>query len=1007
MPISATIKTLEAIVDYDACQEEASSILEQFSQVKRPIFDAFFKKLDLISSSMLRESEKQWLIVVFVHCAINQLDVEEPDVDLFIDSAQRLKKEGSAKRFKLLFQTLCEPEDAKFEYYIGICEQCVLQKETIERSDLKLDHPYWTSQRWGELLDYLRIVNPLKETYPEIGLLGRSIPVNEAVKRFSTVSDVVKFPLSEEDLRSISADYKKIMQFEKGLLDLPKSVFIKLLREHQATFIQDLTNSEHQLKMLALLRHAIRFVNGKYPYITQLFAILGLLQGDLGRIAQVRTGEGKSTIVAVLVAFLACMNKRVFWVTSSKDLAARDFDEAKALFELLGISFACVNDRADRTRHYHERVLVGTNADFEFLCLGDALKKESEAQLSTKKEGERWVAVVDEVDNLLIDVAGHSARLALVSPDQTPWIYPVAIDYVKTLPKDAEVTEVRIDELRLTLELLQAGIYKEKIDKISDRQLGRLFKSAQKACYELQVEHHYDVVEGKIQIVDAGNTGNVQKGMRWGQGTHECVEVIHGLEPREATLTSASISHPSFFNHFFDEIYGLSGTMGSVDERQEIMSVYGLGCFDVPHHVPSQRQVLPGMLLATEALQYEKLLEVTLQKQEANHPILVLFPTIKASKAFYEFLAVRKIKAQLINDRQSVDKDYIIAQAGHPRVITIATNVASRGTDIRLKGQHNPGLFLLVAFYPENDRIEDQMLGRVARQGQPGFCQMILSLGDALIKRLFPHVSMRDTLMQEPDFINILIKARAMQVQLASHDRLLQGTRDQALFPVFLSFSSLYRLCLKAIDGLPTENLASYCKTLKLDYGARDVPPSSFKHMAQRANVGLMQQERGISVDWSLFIAEFKLLYHLYLQQQWASFYTELNLELPSDDLLETPDYKKQLLEQFHLFIQSDMKPYVELPTMGFVSLLFKVLGVSECHASVFLDSEQVDLFAEKREFSRWENDLCRSAIKTLVQIRSNGMGVNVEADRVALGKTLKQELLQQIIQDQLGVRVW
>ena len=974
MPILAAIQKLDAIVDYATCQDEARALLEDANHIQAPIIDAFFEKLDEIALKILSESEKQWLITAFVNCVLNDMKVTESDVPSFIDLAVRLKREVSAKRFRVLFGTPCSAEEATFEHYFGICEQCIAQKDTIERSALKLDHPYWTDQRWHDLLEYLQLGDPVKDRFPEMALLGLSAPTREAMKRFMTVSDGVKFPLSEEEVTSINADYHIIMDFEEALVTLNKGEFTKQLRAHRQRLSADPTNEELQLKMLALLRHAIRFVYGKYPYITQMFVILGLRLNDQGRLAQVRTGEGKSTLFAILVAYLASCNKRVHWVTSSPDLSARDFRESKALFDLLGLSIGWVDDWQTHDNVYDQDVLIGTNASFEFIFLNDALNDGTRLRIPAKKPGETWVCVVDEVDNLMIDLGLNAAIISIPATESRSWVYKPLVEFAKSLTLETKITKSLLDTLRTQLSTMEEGTYREAMTKLSSDVLKRLLRSAIQAMHGVHIEKEYDIIGGEIKIIDAGNTGAVQEGMSWSHGQHACVEVKHGLTPKPDSVTVASVSHPSYFNHGYEQLFGLTGTMGDTIDRQEVATIYGLDCFDVPPHKPKQATIEPAALCNTQTEQYAQAIEEIADKQSEGHPVLVLLPNIRESKAFHQLLMEAEIQAQLINDRQAVDKDYIIAQAGHPGVITVATNIAARGTDIRLIGKENPGLHVIILFLPDNVRVEEQMFGRMARQGQKGSGHMILCLSDPMMTQFIPDEEARLALKQHPDFLNLIIQLREKVNGVSSKRRLLQVEREHALFSIFLNFTTLYRSCLKDIESLSLVQLTAYCQTLTtevLEAGEDSPLLPSLTALAQRGRSLLMQQDNEVVVNWEPFLADFKRAYAQFLRQEWAIFYSELMDSPCPHEPTAMADYKKHVVKQFHNWAQTTLKQTVELPLQGYLTCLFQALGVSELHSALILEQESIDLLEVKQRFSRWEKELIESSEKPMRQVRA------------------------------------
>lgn len=987
MPVIAKIKALEAVVDYEICKQMAQELLDECSKAKvdDTIMEIFFAALDRIALKVLSESEKQWLITTFVNCALSNSaspypSMAPPDVETFIDAAVRLKQEVSAKRFTQLFSVACDASDAKLQHYIDICDQLALQTENsgsgVSRGSFDLNTPYWMTQAWGLLSQELMRQRQayLNQQYPEMMPCLEDKLIHETLEKFLRRSESVKYPLSREELQRIQADYQAMRKFEKGLMEVSKTAFTRLIRQHREVLQKNPHHHQDQLQMLAGLRHAVRFVYGKYPYMTQMVVILGLLLKEPGRLAQVRTGEGKSTLFAILVAYLASCNKRVHWITSSSDLSFRDFRESKALFDLLGLSIGWVDDWQTHDNVYDQDILIGTNASFEFIFLNDALSDGKRLRIPAKKPGETWVAVIDEVDNLLIDLGSNSAIISMPARESQSWIYKPLVAFATPLSLETKITASLVEDLRVQLIAMHEGVHREVIVNMPSDKIKRLLSSAIQAIHGVHIEKEYDIIDGEVKIIDDGNTGSVQEGMSWGHGKHACVEVKHGLTPKPDSVTVASVSHPSYFNHGYEQVFGLTGTMGDKIDRQEVAAIYGLDCFDVPPHKPKQATIEPAALCNTQTEQYAQAIEEIADKQSEGHPVLVLLPNIRESKAFHQLLMEAEIQAQLINDRQAVDKDYIIAQAGHPGVVTVATNIASRGTDIRLIGKENPGLHVIILFLPDNIRVEEQMFGRMARQGQKGSGHMILCLSDPMMTQFIPDEEARLALKQHPDFLNLIMQLREKINATNSKRRLLQVEREHALFSVFLSFSTLYRSCLKDIESLSLGQLTAYCQTLTSEILEEDAGAAlhpSLTALAQRGRSLLMQQDHAVEVNWEPFLTAFKQTYARFLQQEWALFYSELMDTAWPSEKSAMADYKKQVIQQFHDWVQTKLKQTVKLPVQGYLTCLFQVLGVSELHSALILEQESIDLLQVKQRFSRWEKELIESSEKPMRQIRA------------------------------------
>ena len=952
------MKKFETIFDYAPCKAHALSLLQN-----QPVAaEAFFKQLDPIKSKVLTDYHKQLLVKTFVNCRL--LHPEEPlsMIPDFIHGATQFKQEVSVNDFVHMFSKLAQTdEDAQLVHYIAVC-----QGAFEHRGEYHTDGPFYSVRNapWCQkklplswkvnvinLFDLRRwslIANNLKalrdEAFLRMYKTASDANLEEILTRFETPSELVQFPMSAGRIIRLRRQYQTLLRREEDLFTCSEA---QLKEMYDAQQWHTVVGPYYQIKLLAILRHAVRLIIkdpltgvGKYPYVTQMLAIMGVVfdENPQGCIAQVRTGEGKSTIFAMLVAYYAVQKKRVHWVTSSEDLALRDYEEAKPLFDFLGISIACISHDKENKK-YPEQVLVGTNCNFEFMVLRDALRRPKDRQLPPKQAAEPWVAVVDEIDTL-IDSAGNSARLASQDPNPKPWIYRPLVEFVRLLGKGSVYTSEVTTQLRETLQTIQGRIYHQAVAELSEEKLKQLFNSAHAALYELHREEDYDVIkdkatnQDKIEIVDKGHTGAVKPGMRWGQGKHECVEVKEGFEPQPETVTQSSISHAAYFNRFYKEqgdlVVGLTGTMGGVAERQFIKEIYGLDCFDVPPHRVSRRAISPPLLFQSEASLLEHLLR-KVQEHRANEgfPILSLTQTIKSSKALHQFLRNACIPAQLLNDRQVEDKAYVVSQAGHPKMVTVATNVASRGTDIRLKGgTNNPGLLLFLTFFPENIRVQEQIYGRAARQGQPGKCSMLIHLEDPYMMQLIPNQATRQALLDDPNFMDRLEKARTQHIQTSYKKMSLIVRRDRILSDIPFRFASLYQAYLACMDDFPVEQLAEICATLNTEPLISHELPECWHAIARQGQALRKQQEAGLTVAWLGWIETCKACYDHNINQRWSVFFSSLQ-EIPLQSEAHLMAYEREILERLYQFSTEILVPLITRLPQCFGSTCLKFVGVT------------------------------------------------------------------------------
>ena len=445
-----------------------------------------------------------------------------------------------------------------------------------------------------------------------------------------------------------------------------------------------------------------------------------------GRLGQILTGEGKSLIISEIALISALMGEFVDIITSTAYLAERDQKKFKDLYQSFGISSSSITENNPKKEAYNGIILYGTNTDFEFTLLREGTNCEEKmftVPIGGKIEIKRKynTVIVDESDNLFIDTALNSARIAYTSRNHYNYVYFPILNCVKENIFDiAKIREI-LNKINL-----------KDTNNIPDSQLKSWIENARKALEYKKDEQYivrYNEEKGKkeVQIIQL-STGRVNIGSRWSNGLHEFIEVKEGLEPETESNTIASISHPSFFNNY-DIIFGLTGTMGSDIERSEILNIYKLDSFNAPTNFSSQRKAYPTTLFESKDKKEEYIISEILKHISKGRPVLILLLTIEDTIQFSNKVKKEGINNFILNDIQKEKEDYIILYGGKPRSVIIATNAAGRGTDIILSEEslNNGGLHVIMGFYPENIRVEFQGIGRSARQGQIGSSQVVFS----------------------------------------------------------------------------------------------------------------------------------------------------------------------------------------------------------------------------------------------------------------------------------------
>ena len=754
------------------------------------------------------------------------------------------------------------------------------------------------------------LLNMLQEMHRQE--LARRYPLRDSldvVNAFANKSDCVEFPLERDEMLFLQTLYDAIKQISNTLTHLTNQEIKE--QAVQAAIELRYKPSQYSLKMLiSCLSEGLRRTHGIVLYDTQFFAILGLLNhkvGTKGRIAQIRTGEGKSNILAILHAFMALQGFRGFLVTSNECLAARDAEKYESFFQLLGLTVAAVSSAKTYQEAFQADVVYATNTELEFPLMFEGLYPQKKITYF-KQDGillprPMDYVINDEVDNLFFELADDSAILSVPGEDDSLlMIYQPILEFAKKQEKmiPSPSSEL-VHSLREVLNKNSDANTHKIIEGLSDRQLSAWLTVAGSAYFEKTPDEDYvvnapaDKVQLKssqlpIEIIAYDGDGRPATGCIWPGGMYQFLLVKHGFPVTRESLTAASMSHPSYFN-LFPRIMGVTGTMGGAVEREEIQKIYGVQSFDVPPHFPRNRTTLAPFIAKTTLLQQDYLLSEINIISKKNRPILVLVRTIKESKVLCEFLQKNGIKPQVLNAVQPEAEDYLIARAGSKGMLTIATNAAGRGTDILLSEETKQagGLHVIFTFFPTNLRVQEQGFGRAARQGAPGSHQMVLSLEEKSVLNLLHQYALRkkgqeDLALlktQEPldqaYVLKILENMREKSILKASQQRLACSEIEKEHF---IDLSDFFKI-MKRIDMCFEntrfqERMINNCKYIR----SSTIPLSSWlakqkegKALMVTAISLLRHQQKGGEVDWSSFIEQFKGAYFDGVRFLWAKYY--------------------------------------------------------------------------------------------------------------------------------------
>ena len=481
----------------------------------------------------------------------------------------------------------------------------------------------------------------------------------------------------------------------------------------------------------AVCREASSRVLGKKHFRVQLLGGMVLHQG---RIAEMKTGEGK-TLVATLPAYLnALTGKGVHVITVNDYLAKTQMEEMGVLYSFLGLTTGCIIHGItpqQRREAYGCDITYGTNNEFGF----DYLRDNIVIHMADRVQRELNLCIVDEVDSILIDEARTPLIISGMG-DKSTKFYNVADNFVKTLINEKDFN---VDEKASAVLLTDDGIVKAEkyfgIENYADSQnleLQHYVTQALKANYTMKADKDYMVKDNEIVIIDEF-TGRLMEGRRYSDGLHQAIEAKEGVKIQRESKTLATITFQNYFR-MYAKLSGMTGT--ALTEENEFREIYNLDVIVIPTNRPVQRIDKSDMVYKNESGKYKAIIEEIVKAHEKNQPVLVGTASVDKSEYISSLLKKRGIKHQVLNAKYHAQEAEIISHAGELGMVTIATNMAGRGTDIKLgEGVREVGgLKVLGTERHESRRIDNQLRGRSGRQGDPGESIFFISLEDDLMR---------------------------------------------------------------------------------------------------------------------------------------------------------------------------------------------------------------------------------------------------------------------------------
>ncbi|GAA9594795.1 preprotein translocase subunit SecA [Helicobacter pylori] len=496
--------------------------------------------------------------------------------------------------------------------------------------------------------------------------------------------------------------------------------------------LQEKTLLEVLPESFAITREASKRILKMRHFDVQLIG--GMVLND-GKIAEMKTGEGKTLVATLAVALNALKGESVFVVTVNDYLAHRDSKEMEPLYHFLGYSVgtitASVRDDDERLEIYSKDIVYGTNNEFGFDYLRDNMKY----SLEHKVQKSHAFAIVDEVDSILIDEA--RTPLIISGPvDRRMENYNKADEVAKSMQVETDFT---IDEKNRAILITEEGIKKaenlfgvDNLYKIENAALSHHLDQALKANYLFFIDKDYIVANNEVVIVDEF-TGRLSEGRRFSEGLHQALEAKEGVSIKEESQTLADITFQNYFR-MFSKLAGMTGTAQT--EATEFLEIYNLEVVSIPTNLAIKRKDLNDLIYKSEKEKFDAVILKIKELHDKGQPVLVGTASIEKSETLHALLKKERIPHTVLNAKQHTKEAEIIKDAGLKGAVTIATNMAGRGVDIKLTDEIKElgGLYIIGTERHESRRIDNQLRGRSGRQGDPGTSQFYLSLEDNLLR---------------------------------------------------------------------------------------------------------------------------------------------------------------------------------------------------------------------------------------------------------------------------------
>jgi len=583
------------------------------------------------------------------------------------------------------------------------------------------------------------------------------------------------------EIRRLEKMADKVFKYEDQMAALSDEELQAKTEEFKQRYQNGETLDQLLYEAFAVVREGAKRVLGLFPYKVQVMGGIVLHHGD---VPEMRTGEGKTLTATMPVYLNALSGKGVHVVTVNEYLSERDATEMGELYSWLGLSVGinlAAKSPMEKKEAYECDITYSTNSEIGFDYLRDNMVVRAENMVQRPLN----YALVDEVDSILIDEARTPLIVSGANAVETSQLYHMADHFVKSLDKDDYIIDIQSK----TIGLSDSGIDKaesyfklENLYDIENVALTHFIDNALRANYIMILDIDYVVSEEQEILIVDQFTGRTMEGRRYSDGLHQAIEAKEGVPIQDETKTSASITYQNLFR-MYKKLSGMTGT--GKTEEEEFREIYNIRVIPIPTNRPVQRIDHPDVLYASLEAKFKAVVEDVKARYQKGQPVLVGTVAVETSDYISKKLVAAGVPHEVLNAKNHYKEAQIIMNAGQRGAVTIATNMAGRGTDIKLgEGVRElGGLCVIGTERHESRRIDNQLRGRSGRQGDPGESQFYLSLEDDLMKRfgserlkgVFERLNMSDE----------AIKSRMLTRQVEAAQKRVEGnnydTRKQVL----------------------------------------------------------------------------------------------------------------------------------------------------------------------------------------------------------------------------------